>query len=130
MIVGVGTDIVNINRVKKIYMKYDQKFVDKILGDSEKEQYYKIKKKSNKKIRINFLAKRFAAKEAIGKALGLGVRSPVTFKSVEILNNDKGKPLSFFHDKLKEHFEKNKFSIHISLSDEKNYAHAIAIIES
>ena len=51
-------------------------------------------------MRINFLAKRFAAKEAIGKALGLGVSFPVTFKSIEILNNDEGKPLSFFHHKL------------------------------
>ncbi len=129
MIIGIGTDLINMKRVKKIYKKYDQRFLNKILCDNEKKEFKKINSKLKKIKQINFIAKRFAAKEAIGKALGFGISFPVTFKSIEILNNNKGRPLSFFHNDLKVYFEKKKLSIHISLSDENNYVHAVAIIE-
>ena len=108
MIIGIGTDLISVKRVKKIYKKYDQRLLNKILGDNEKKEFKKINNKLTKTKKINFIAKRFAAKEAIGKALGCGISFPVSFKSIEILNDNKGKPFSLFHNDLKNYFEKKK----------------------
>ena len=78
-VIGLGTDIVNINRIQKIYSKYGNQFLDKILTESEK----KIEKKTSKLKNIATIAKRFAAKEAISKAIGLGFSKGIHFKNIE-----------------------------------------------
>ena len=79
-IIGLGTDIVNINRIKKIYSKYGNHFLDKILTKSEK----KIENQTTKSKNIETIAKRFAAKEAISKAIGYGFSKGIHFKNIEI----------------------------------------------
>ena len=122
-ILGIGTDIVEIKRVKKIYNKYGDNFAKKILSNDEFKKY----KFSNKK--ISFLAKRFAAKEAIGKAIGIGIRNGVILRYLSINNDGLGRPFV----KIENHKKFNlteKEEIHISLSDERKYAIANALIIS
>ncbi len=121
-IVGIGTDLVSVNRISDLYKKSGDKFAYKIL--SEKEI-------SLKKISINYLAKRFAGKEAIVKALGSGIGKEISFNDISILNNKNGAPFVKISEKSKSYkFLKYK-KIHISLSDEKKgYALAFVVIEA
>ena len=118
---GIGIDIVELKRVNQIYLKYGEKFAKKILSNSELENF----KISNNK--ISFLAKRFAAKEAVGKALGIGILNGILLKNIFITHDSLGKPLVKINNikKLKSHLNK---VIYISISDEKKYAVANAII--
>lgn len=118
---GIGIDIVELKRVNQIYLKYGEKFAKKILSNSELENF----KISNNK--ISFLAKRFAAKEAVGKALGIGILNGVLLKNIFVTHDSLGKPSIKINNikKLKSHLNK---VIYISISDEKKYAVANAII--
>jgi len=127
-IIGLGTDIVNINRIKKIYSKYGNHFLDKILTKSEK----KIKGQTSKSKNIETIAKRFAAKEAISKAIGYGFSKGIHFKNIEIYNDKNGKPYANVNGKAKKILSKisKKYNIFLSLSDDKPWAVATALITS
>ena len=131
MILGVGIDLVDIFRIDRILEKYPRQFAKRVLGKRELGAYEKIlfsglrsKEKANR-----FIAKRFAAKEAVSKAFGIGLRGQISLKTIEVLNDKLGKPyvvLSHLKDKTTlPYFRK----IHISLTDENNSAQAIAILE-
>ena len=125
MIFGIGVDLCDITRIKKLYEKYDDKFARKILTDKEFKQFKK------RAIPEQFLATRFAAKEAAVKALGTGFSNGIWFQSVEISNQESGKPQIHFHDKAKDKCEKNLIvSSHLSLSDEKNHVVAMVVLET
>ena len=119
-IYGVGTDIVDITRIKKSIK--NKKFINKIFSDKE------IKNSKNKL--DSYYAKRFAAKEAFSKALGTGISEGISFNEISILNNDKGQPYIEFLGKTKIIVNKKikKRKIFLSLSDEKKYAIATVII--
>ena len=118
---GIGVDIVDIERIKKIYLKYDRKFAKKILSDNEIENFNLSKNK------ISFLAKRFAAKEAIGKAFGIGIMNGYLLKNISIDNDKHGKPIAKLNKKKE--FEKYiDKTIHLTISDEKKFAIANALI--
>jgi holo-[acyl-carrier protein] synthase len=127
-IIGLGTDIVNINRIKKIYSKYGNHFLDKILTKSEK----KIENQTTKLKNIETIAKRFAAKEAISKAIGFGFSKGIHFKNIEIYNDKNGKPYANVNGKAKKMLSKisKKYNIFLSLSDDKPWAVATALITS
>ena len=127
-IIGLGTDIVNINRIKKIYSKYGNHFLDKILTKSEK----KIENQTTKSKNIETIAKRFAAKEAISKAIGYGFSKGIHFKNIEIYNDKNGKPYANVNGKAKKMLSKisKKYNIFLSLSDDKPWAVATALITS
>ena len=118
MIVGIGTDIVLKSRINKIKDKL--RFAKRILTLDEQEIY---NTKGDKK--SDYLAKRFAAKEAIAKAFGTGISSKLGFKDFAILNDSQGKPIV-----VTEHEFLAKYRAHISISDEKDHCLAFAIIES
>ena len=122
-IFGVGIDIVEIQRIKETYSRYGERFARKILSNSELRNFYKNKNK------ISFLAKRFAAKEAVGKALGVGIKNGSILKNIEIKNDPNGKPFVNINNIKKLNMAEKK-EIHISLSDEKKYAVANALIIS
>ena len=122
-IFGVGIDIVEIQRIKETYSRYGERFARKILSNSELRSFYKNKNK------ISFLAKRFAAKEAVGKALGVGIKNGSILKNIEIKNDLNGKPFVNINNTKKLNMTEKK-EIHISLSDEKKYAVANALIIS
>ena len=122
-IFGIGVDIVDLDRIRKIYSKYGIKFAYKILSKNEIEDFNAAKTKSS------FLAKRFAAKEAIGKALGIGILNGFLLKNISIKHNDLGKPMVIFNKRKEFDLYSNKI-IHISISDEKKFAVANALILS
>ena len=124
MIFGIGTDIVDINRIKK--MNSVQKFAQKILGNQEMDIFESIDDEK----KIYFLSKQFAAKEAFSKALGTGINKSLRFKDIEILRDEKGKP--FFNFNSTSSALLSSFGIvgtHVSLSDEKDNAIAFVILE-
>jgi len=123
-IFGVGTDIVDISRVKKIFSK-NKKFKYRIFS-SEEIKY--CESKSNK---IAFYSKRYAAKEAFSKALGTGITKGICFNEISIINNQNGTPFIELLGKTKtisKNIIKKKSRIHLSLSDEKKYALAMVVI--
>lgn len=122
-IIGIGIDIIQISRIKKIINKFGNKFIKRILS---KKEWKKFLKNNN----INFVAKRFAVKEAISKSFGTGLRKGINFKNFELYHNSYGKPKIKFLKKAKIFSKKlNIQSIHISITDEKKYICAVAIIE-
>jgi len=124
MIYGMGTDIASISRFKKIDSL--ETFAVKILSINELEIFNGFKEFKQ----ITYLAKQFAGKEAISKAFGTGIRSSITFTNIEILRDEKGKPvfnaLNDLNDLLT---DLGITKTHVSLADEKNYAIAFAILE-
>ena len=124
-IIGVGVDIVNNNRFKKLVKK--KIFLQRIFTLNEQKSSNKIKNK------INFYSKRYAAKEAFSKATGFGISENLHFNDIEIMNNKKGKPIINLKQStrsfLKRKFKVNSFKINLSLSDEKNYSIAYVVIE-
>ena len=125
-IYGIGTDIVNIKRIEKSLKKNENNFKKRIF--SKKEIIYCERKKNP----ISFYAKRYAAKEALSKALGTGIRKGINFKDIEILNDNLGKPSISLKGNtanfLKKKIKSKKYSIHLSLADDLPWAQATVII--
>ena len=124
MIYGIGTDIVNISRFKK--MRSIKSFSEKILSEDE----IKICSTFNEEKLIKYLAKQFACKEALSKAFGTGIRKPILFKELEILRDENGKP--YFNplgDVKKTLINLGITKTHVSLADESEHAIAFAILE-
>ena len=125
-ILGTGIDIVENYRLKKILLKKKSNFKKKIFTTNEVAY---CEKKSNS---ISCYSKRFAAKEAFVKALGIGFRKNINFRDIEILNNTYGKPYISINkkiaNKIKTLFKVKKFNILLSISDEKKYSIASVII--
>ena len=123
-IIGNGVDIVENRRIKKSLK--NNGFLYRIFTKSEIEQSKKIKNK------VNFFAKRFAAKEAFVKALGTGIRNNINFKDINVKNNINGQPLMNISNNLKrllkQKFKINKYRLYLSLSDEKKHSIAFVII--
>ena len=129
MIIGIGTDILDLRRIKKILNNYDKKFVGRIYGKNEIENLHgKIN------ISDNYFAKRFAAKEATWKALSPTRGEGIFFNEIETLNDINGKPYLFFSGKTKNYIEKRektskaKLIFDISLSDDHPYVVAFVVI--
>ena len=125
-IIGNGVDIVDNKRIEKLLL--NDNFLNRIFTNNE----IKSSKKSQNK--VNFFAKRFAAKEAFVKALGTGFRNNISFSDIEIINNKKGKPEIKISKKIKylisRKFKSKKPKIYISLSDEKKHSIAYVILEN
>ena len=125
MIYGIGTDIVDINRIRKVINKYGFKFKNKCFHKSE------IERSENKYRLTESYAKRYAAKEACAKALGTGLAKGVFWKDIEIKNNKYGKPYVILHNNAKKYLNsviEHNSKIEISISDEKDFAIANVII--
>ena len=123
-IFGIGTDIVDISRVKKL-LNTNKKLINRIF--SIKEIKY-CESRSNK---IASYSKRFAAKEAFAKALGTGISKGISFNEISINNNKNGSPFIELLGKTKtitKNLTKKKNKIYLSLSDEKKYALAMVVI--
>jgi holo-[acyl-carrier protein] synthase len=123
VILGTGVDAVNIDRIERLFLKYGSKFLNRILSSKEIEICDKYQ---NIDLKIRYLSKRFAAKEAVSKALGTGI-GEVSFKDIEILNDGRGSPFVNLCKKINLSGY-NKYNIHISISDDRPVAIAFAII--
>ena len=124
-IFGIGVDLVDVNRMKKLIKK--KEFLNKVFA---KEELNYCKKKINK---FYCLSKRFAAKEAFSKSLGTGIAQGLKFKEILVVNNSLGKPIIKIKGNSKnivnKILKKKNFDIFLSLSDEKTLAVAYVIIE-
>lgn len=125
MIFGIGTDVVEVARIKGSISEFGDVFARRILAESEFTSY------QQSPIKARFLAKRFAAKEAFSKALGTGLRAPATLQNITVSHDALGKPVLILAPELQALLQaKNITRMHISISDEKNLAAAFVVLET
>ncbi len=128
MIYGIGTDMLKIDRVVAALARHGDRFAQKILGEEEMQKY--LRRKAKVDVRgIRFLATRFAAKEAFSKAIGLGMRMPMTWRAMQVLNAPSGKPEVVCSGKLQAWMSENGLQAQVSITDEAEYAVAFVIVE-
>ena len=124
MIYGIGTDLVEPARIARLLEKYGERFAKRLLTDEEWPEYLGSGQPAM------FLAKRFAAKEALAKAFGTGMRYPVSLSHIGITHDHLGKPYFMFHPALSELARNEGITRHhLSISDELNLACAFVILE-
>ena len=124
MIHGIGTDLCRIERVAAALGRHGDRFAERILFDDERRRFLDAPD------RARFLAMRFAAKEAFGKALGTGIRPPATLHAVRVTQNDLGRPGFSYAAPLAQYLRDRKLMAHLSLSDDAGFALAFVVIES
>lgn len=127
MIYGIGTDIVQISRVKAALDRNGERFAERILGPEELVKYY-ARRAKNEVRGLRFLATRFSAKEAFSKAIGLGMRMPMTWRSAQMLNAPSGKPTIVCSGALDEFMRTHRLSAQVTISDEADYGVAFVIV--
>ena len=128
MIYGIGTDVIEIVRIEEAMRRNGKRFAERILGKQELVRYEQRAERYAAR-GLRFLATRFAAKEAVSKALGLGMRHPMTWRAVEILNAPSGKPVVVTHGALQTYVAERRLTLHVSVSDERAYAMAYVVAE-
>ncbi|MEX2949117.1 holo-ACP synthase [Staphylococcus warneri] len=116
MIYGIGLDLIEIERIEKVYNKQKQKFVERILS---KEEQIKFNDFSQQKRKIEYLAGRFATKEAFSKALGTGLGKTIAFHDINCYNDHLGKPC----------IDYSGFRVHVSITHTENYAMSQVLLE-
>ncbi|MBM4222250.1 MAG: holo-ACP synthase [Gammaproteobacteria bacterium] len=119
---GIGTDLVEINRIEQLLMRHPKRFIEKILTPKEQIAFSKAPYPAR------WLAKRWAAKEAVAKALGVGIGAQCYFKDIEISKTPLGQPIAQYHGSLSQTNSNQNFTIHLSLTDEKLWALAYCVI--
>lgn len=125
MIVGTGLDIVEVCRIQHIHDYHKRKFAERVLCESEMHEY------NENKYPVRFLAKRFAAKEAVVKALGTGFSSGIGMRMICIDHDESGRPLVKLYLAAKKRAERlGVRATWLSISDEKNYATAFVVMEN
>lgn len=129
MIYGIGTDIIQISRIEKALARNGDRFAEKILGPEEMQVYQRRKAKVPAR-GLRYLATRFAAKEAFSKAIGLGMRMPMTWRAMQTLNAAGGRPVAVTSGALREFMDSKGLSAQISITDEADYAVAFVIVEN
>jgi holo-[acyl-carrier protein] synthase len=127
-VVGVGTDICDIRRIKLTWERHGERFAKRILGPNEWAVFVKRLERLNER-GVRYLATRFSAKEAFSKAIGLGIRSPMQWRLCEITNAPSGKPQILLHGELKSWFESQHLNAQVSLSDESDYAVSFVVVQ-
>lgn len=124
MIVGIGIDIVDVSRIDGLLREYGEQFARRILAQAERPAFEASSRPAW------FLANRFAAKEALSKALGTGLRYPVTLHAISVSSDSVGKPSFGFHGPLPDYLESRGVARHhLSLSHEKGMACAVVVLE-
>ncbi|MBI3367131.1 MAG: holo-ACP synthase [Burkholderiales bacterium] len=129
MIHGIGTDICDIRRIRATLERRGERFAEKVLGAREIEVFRARRAKVEAR-GVSYLATRFSAKEAFSKAIGLGLRSPMTWRACEILNAPSGKPEIVLSGALAEWFSARGLRAQVTVSDESDYAVSFVVVET
>ncbi len=129
MIYGIGTDICDIRRIRASLERHGERFAAKVLSDGEMKMY-RARSQRWPERGIRFVATRFSAKEAFSKAVGLGMRMPMTWRHCEIGKLPSGQPTIILHGALKTWFEAKGLSAHITVTDEVDYAASFCVVET
>ncbi len=128
MIYGIGTDICDIRRIRASLEKHGERFAQKVLSDHELKTY-RLRSERWPERGVRYVATRFSAKEAFSKAIGLGMRMPMTWRLCEVGKLPSGQPTIVLHGVLKEWFEARGLRAHVSVSDESDYATSYCVVE-
>lgn len=127
-IIGIGTDIIAVSRIRENLNRHPEKFIERILSVQEK-QCLPPDLKWDEPHWVGYVAKRFAGKEAFAKALGTGIANGISFQDISILNDQQGKPYIECTGNAKQQLAQRQIqTIHVSLSDEKEYAVAFVVL--
>lgn len=124
MIAGIGTDIVAVARLGKLYERHGERALEKVLAPTERSEFAAASDPAR------FLAKRFAAKEAFAKAFGTGIAKPVTLTNIAVTHDALGKPVLAYAPELSAAVRERNLSAHLSISDERDYAVAFVVLET
>lgn len=130
MIYGIGTDICDIRRMAAtVARRGSSRFAERVLGPDELRVFHarcaRVEARG-----LRFLATRFSAKEAFSKAIGLGIRAPMTWKACQILNEASGKPVLRLSGELAAWFEARGLVGHVTVTDETDYAASFVVVET
>ena len=128
MVYGIGTDICDIRRIRASFERHGERFAAKILSDAELKTWQQRSARWPER-GLRYLATHFSAKEAFSKAIGLGMRMPMTWRHCEITNAASGKPCIVLHGALKDWCEQRKLTVHVTLTDETDYAASFCLVE-
>jgi holo-[acyl-carrier-protein] synthase len=128
MIYGIGTDICDVRRIRVSLDRHGDRFARKILADGELATW-RARTERWPDRGLRYLATRFSAKEAFSKAIGLGMRMPMTWRLCEIGKLASGQPVIVLHGGLKDWFDAKGLSAHVSVTDETDYAASFVVVE-
>ena len=128
MIYGIGTDICDIRRIRASVERHGDRFAEKVLTEQELK-VWRARSARWPERGIKYLATRFSAKEAFSKAVGLGMTMPMTWRNCEITNLPSGQPTIVLHGAMKEWFEARGLTVHITMTDESEYAASFCVVE-
>ncbi len=128
MIYGIGTDVCDVRRIRASWERHGERFARKILSDQEFATFQARSARWPER-GVRYMATRFSAKEAFSKAVGLGMRMPMTWRLCEIANERSGKPYLILHGGLKEWFEAQGLTAHVTVTDETDYAASFVVVE-
>ena len=128
MIYGIGTDICDVRRIRASLERHGERLAQRILSDGELDIWMARGERWPDR-GVSYLATRFSAKEAFSKAIGLGMRMPMTWRHCEISNAPSGKPAIILHGALKTWFDARHLSAHVTVTDETDYAASFVVVE-
>ena len=128
MVYGIGTDLCDIRRIGATLARRGDRFAERVLGPQELQVFHARRAKLEQR-GVRFLATRFSAKEAFSKAVGLGMRMPMTWRSCEVGKLASGKPVIVLHGALKAWCEAKGLTAQVSVTDESDYAAAFVVVE-
>jgi holo-[acyl-carrier protein] synthase len=128
MIFGIGTDVCDVRRVQATLARRGDRFALKVLGPTE-WQVFEARRARAEARGLRYLATRFSAKEAFSKAIGLGIRMPMTWRRCEILNHPSGQPYIRLHGALADWFSARGLQAHVTVTDETDYAASFVVVE-
>jgi holo-[acyl-carrier protein] synthase len=129
MVYGIGTDICDVRRIRASFERHGERFAEKVLAEGELAVFRRRSERWPDR-GLRFLATRFSAKEAFSKAIGMGIRMPMTWRSCEIANLPSGQPVIVLHGDLKAWFEAKGLRAQVSVTDETDYAASFVIVET
>ena len=128
MIYGLGTDICDVRRIRASLERHGERFARKILREAELSTWRSRSARWPER-GVRYLATRFSAKEAFSKAVGLGMRMPMTWRLCEVGKLASGQPVIVLHGELREWFDARGLSAHVSVTDETDYAASFVVVE-
>ncbi|TDP84670.1 holo-[acyl-carrier protein] synthase [Aquabacterium commune] len=129
MIVGIGTDLCDVRRIREALDRRGDRFAEKVLG--EREMAVWRARTARSPVRgLRYLATRFAAKEAFSKAIGLGIHMPMAWRRCEILNAESGQPQIVLNGELADWFAARHWQAHVTVTDEGDLAQAFVVVET
>ena len=128
MIYGIGTDICDVRRIRASLERHGERFAHKVLAEGELATW-RARSARWPDRGLRYLATRFSAKEAFSKAIGLGMRMPMTWRHCEVATLASGQPVIVLHGALKEWFDARGLKAHLSVTDETDYAASFCVVE-